>query len=165
MIARVYKVLATVADPVAVSVGTDASSYADVLPENVAHVRDRFTQAGPLAGLEAGFRAFQSDWVLVVACDMPHVTADGMHALLRARAASVEAIVGRSSDGRLHPLFACYRRERVRAVAQACLSEQAYALHALLDRLAVQEVAVSARTVHNVNRPQDLKAGPHGGSA
>ena len=72
MIARVHEALATVAHPVVVSVGTGDASYADVLPDDVTHVRDRHADAGPLAGLDAGFRALSSAWVLVAACDMPH---------------------------------------------------------------------------------------------
>jgi molybdopterin-guanine dinucleotide biosynthesis protein A len=94
--------------------------------------------------------------VLVAACDMPHVTPDGFRALLRFRDEQVDAIVGRTDDDRLHPLFACYRRERALAAARACLAAKERALHALLDRLAVRDVAVPARLVHNVNRPKDL---------
>lgn len=156
MIARVYDALAEVADPVVVSVGAGAASYTDVLPGDVPHVRDRYADAGPLAGLDAGFRAVQSPWVLVAACDMPHVTPDGFRTLLRFRDEHIDAIVGRTSDDRLHPLFACYRRERTLDAIQVCLSEEQYALHALLDRIAVRDVEVSCYVVHNVNRPQDL---------
>jgi molybdopterin-guanine dinucleotide biosynthesis protein A len=158
MIARVHSALAAVADPVVVSVGTTGASYADVLPSDIVHVRDRHADAGPLAGLDAGFRAVRSDWVLVAACDMPHVTPDGFCTLLRGRHEAVDAVVGCSDEGRLHPLFACYRRERTLDAVQACLSEEAYALFALLDRLAVRDVEVPSDVVHNVNRPQDLDA-------
>lgn len=156
MIAHVYAALATVADPVVVSVGMGDASYADVLPDGTQHVHDRHNDAGPLAGLDAGFRALSSVWVLVVACDMPYVTPDSFRALLRGRDESMDAVVGRSDDGRLHPLFACYRRAPTLDALQACLSEEAYAVFALLDRLAVREVTVSSRIVHNVNRPHDL---------
>lgn len=156
MIVRVYSALAAVATPVMVSVGAGTASYADVLPGDVPHVRDRHADAGPLAGLDAGLRVLRSRWVLVAACDMPHVTPDGFRALLRFRDEQVDAIVGRTDDDRLHPLFACYRRERALAAARACLAAKERALHALLDRLAVRDVAVPARLVHNVNRPKDL---------
>ncbi len=156
MIARVYGALAAVADSVIVSIGADDASYADVLPEGITHVRDRHVGAGPLAGLEAGFRALSAAWVLVAACDMPHATPDGFRILLTARDDAVDAIVARSEDDRSHPLFACYRRERTLDAARACLSGEEYAMLALRDRLAVREVALSSRIVHNVNRPQDL---------
>jgi molybdopterin-guanine dinucleotide biosynthesis protein A len=127
-----------------------------VLPADVAHVPDRRADAGPLAGLDAGFRAVRSTWVLVAACDMPHVTPDGFRTLLRARGESVDAIVGRSDDGHRHPLFACYRHEPALQAIQHCLAENTYALHAWLDRLTVHDVTIPSRIVHNVNRPQDL---------
>jgi len=156
MIRRVHHALTAVARPIVVSVGTAETSYADVLPADVAHVPDRRANAGPLAGLDAGFRAVRSTWVLVAACDMPYVTPDGFRTLLHARSESADAIVGRSDDGHRHPLFACYRRARTLEAVHICLSAQAYALHALLDRLDVRDVAVPSRMVHNVNRPQDL---------
>ena len=156
MIVRVYGALATVAAPVIVSVDAAGASYADVLPVDVEHVHDRHKDAGPLAGLDAGFRALSSTWVLVAACDMPHVTPDGFHVLLRARDKAADAIVARSEDGRWHPLFACYRRERTLQAVQRGLSENEYALHVLLDRLTVREVAIPSGIVHNVNRPHDL---------
>lgn len=156
MITRVHDALAAVAAPIVVSIGPTDASYADVLPADVEHVRDRHADAGPLAGLEAGFRAVSSAWVLVAACDMPHVTPDGFRTLLQARSAAADALVGRSDDGRWHPLFACYRRAPTQQAVQRCLSGGDHALHALLDRLAVHPVAIPSRTVHNVNRPQDL---------
>jgi len=156
IIARVHGALAVVATPVIVSVGQSDASYADVLPDNVEHVYDRQPDAGPLAGLDAGFRALAPNWVLVAACDMPHVTPDGFRVLLHARDDAADAIVGRSEDDRWHPLFACYRRGRTLDAIQRSLSENDYALHALLDQLAVRQVTVPPRIVHNVNRPEDL---------
>lgn len=156
MIARVYAALAPVANPVVVSVGLGDASYADVLPDGIQHVHDRHSDGGPLAGLDAGFRALSSAWVLVAACDMPYATPDGFRTLLHARDAPAHAIVARSADGRRHPLFACYRRTRALDAIQHGIAENSYALHALLDRLAVREVAVPSRIVHNVNRPHDL---------
>lgn len=158
MITRVHNALAAVTNHVVVSVDAADTSYADVLPEGTQYVHDQHENAGPLAGLDAGFRALSADWVLVAACDMPHVTPDGFRALLRGRDESMDAVVGRSDDGRLHPLFACYRRAPTLDAIRACLSEEAYAVFALLDRLAVRAVAVSSHIVHNVNRPKDLDA-------
>ncbi len=156
MIARVYDALGEVADPVVVSVGAGAAFYTDVLPSGVPHVRDRYADAGPLAGLDAGFRWLRAPWVLVAACDMPHVTPDGFRTLLRFRDEHTDAIVGRTRDDRLHPLFACYRRGRVLEAVEGCLSAKKLALHAMLERLAVRAVAIPSRIIHNVNRPEDL---------
>lgn len=156
MIARVYSALAAVANPVVVSVGMSDASYADVLPEDIEHVHDRHADAGPLAGLDAGFHALDSVWVLVAACDMPYVTADGFRSLLPAHSEPADAIVGGSPDGQRHPLFACYRRTPTLQAIDQCLLGNTYALHALLDRLAVREVPVSSRIVRNVNHPHDL---------
>ncbi len=157
MIRRVYEALHAVAVPVLVSVGAEEPSYADVLPADVRHVTDRHSAAGPLAGLEAGLRTVETPWVLVVACDLPNVTPEGVRTLLSARAPDVDAVVARTPDERWHPLFAGYRREPVLEAVKARLDAEEYALHSLLDRLTVRQVEVSSHLVHNVNRPSDLE--------
>src|SRR5665213_853709 len=52
---------------------------------NVRFIPDRVTGCGPLGGLDAALAAAQSDVLVVVACDMPFVTA----ALLRHLQASI----------------------------------------------------------------------------
>lgn len=156
MIRRVYLALSAVADPVIISVGAEGTSYADVLPVHVRHVEDREVNAGPLAGLQAGFQAVQAPWLLVASCDLPNVTPDGFRTLLSARRPDIDAVVARTPDDRWHPLFAAYRREPTQTAVEACLEEKSYALHALLDRMRVQEVQVSPSLVHNVNRQSDI---------
>ena len=155
LIARVYRALSATVCPVVVSIGADEPTYADVLPADVRYVRDRHADAGPMAGLSAGFEALDASWVLVAACDMPNVRPDGFDVLLDARSKMVDAVVGRA-EGWLHPLFAAYRRGPTLAAVQAALAEETYALHALLDRLRVREVEVPSALVHNVNRQADL---------
>lgn len=156
MILHVYEALCAVADSVTVSVGAEGTSYTNVLPADVRHVEDRVLNAGPIAGLQAGFLAVQAPWVLVAACDLPNVTPNGFRMLLSARRSEVDAVVVRTPDDRWHPLFAGYRREPTLRAVEACLEEEAYALHALLDRVTVREVQVPSHLVHNVNRRSDL---------
>lgn len=156
MLRRVYEALDAVAESVVVSVGAEGTSYADVLPSDVRHVQDRRPDAGPLSGLEAGFQALEFPWVLVAACDLPNVTAEGFQTLLSRCGPDVDAVVARTPDDQWHPLFAAYRREPTLAAVVACLDDGEYALHALLDRLSVRAVSVSPTLVHNVNRPSDL---------
>lgn len=155
MVARVHAALAAVTAEVLLSVRTGDDPYG--LPVRV--VRDPVPGAGPLAGLVAGLRACRTDWLLVVACDMPLVTPAALAALAGACAPGVQAVVA-EAGGRRHPLCAVYHRA-VRPHAEAHLAAGRLALHALLDVLdPVRIVPLPEAAVHNVNRPDDLPPDP-----
>ena len=66
---------------------------------------------GPLAGIAAALAATQSVWNLVVACDLPYLSAEWLDWLLsRALRSSGEAVVPQTKQG-IEPLAAVYRRE------------------------------------------------------
>jgi molybdopterin-guanine dinucleotide biosynthesis protein A len=77
-------------------------------------VADVYPQWGALGGLHAALSACKSEWAVVVACDLPFVTAALFKYLVSLRA-DHEAVVPLQSDGRPQPLAALYR-------IQPCLS-------------------------------------------
>jgi molybdopterin-guanine dinucleotide biosynthesis protein A len=66
---------------------------------------------GPLAGIATALAATQSRWNLIVACDLPYLSAEWLAWLLsRALRSRSEAVVPRTEHG-IEPLAAVYRRE------------------------------------------------------
>ena len=114
-----------------------------------------------LRGLVSGLGAATRDRVLVVATDLPFLTADLVLALVACPEA--DAVVPRV-DGRLHPLCALYRREPVLAAARARLEAGQLALHGLLDAVdtrvlseeAIRQVDPEGMALVNVNTPEEL---------
>jgi molybdopterin-guanine dinucleotide biosynthesis protein A len=146
---------------VLVAARDDAAPFARLAPA-LAVVLDRGHDLGPLAGLEAALRATTTDWVLVVACDMPHLDP----ALLRRIAdAALSAPSGTLAvvptvEGRAQPLHAAYHRDAVRLVA-AALDARALRLMDLvraLDPLWL-DLAPSA-SFANWNTPEDAGEAP-----
>ena len=86
----------------------------------------------PLRGLTGALEAAEGERVLVVAGDLPLVTADLLLALFAWPEA--DAVVPRTDDG-AHPLCAIYRREAVLPVARSRLAAGDLKLHDLLDVL------------------------------
>lgn len=120
-------------------------------------IADRRPCAGPLAGIEAALSVTAAPWNLVVACDMPSVTADFLAALLAgAERSPGDCLVPATPSGRLEPLCAVYHRRCLEPFARA------------LDRgvRAVVEALALVRTTHlafdndtwaaNLNDPGDL---------
>jgi len=75
-------------------------------------IADLYPGQGPLGGVITALRASQADWNLILACDMPLVPVDFLHALLAAAESSgVSCLAACSAPGRLEPLCAVWRRE------------------------------------------------------
>jgi molybdopterin-guanine dinucleotide biosynthesis protein A len=71
-------------------------------------VADVYPKWGALGGLHAALTACSSDWAIVVACDLPFVTAE-LFKQLASLSADYDAVVPLQPDGRPQPLAALYR--------------------------------------------------------
>jgi molybdenum cofactor guanylyltransferase len=100
-------------------------------------VHDRVSNRGPLAGLDAAFSRARHDVVVIVACDMPFVSAP-LLAHLVALTEGADAAVPLTARG-YHPLCAAYARS-CHASVERRLAEGRLAVAALLDDLRVRSV-------------------------
>ena len=71
---------------------------------------DVYPAWGALGGLHAALAACRSEWAIVVACDLPFVTAELFYYLASLRD-GCDAVVPLQSDGRPQPLSSLYRIE------------------------------------------------------
>ena len=101
-------------------------------PAGAREAPDRRTDAGPLAGIEAGLLEARMPYVYVVACDMPRASVR-LAELLLARCAGRDAAVPRI-DGRAQPTCAVYARAAAPPIG-AYLDGGARRATAALDRL------------------------------
>lgn len=120
--------------------------------------------AGPvcaLRGLVGALEAARSDRVVVVATDLPLLSADLLLALTAWP--ECDAVVPSDAQGD-HPLCAIYRREPCAAVARAHLAEERLALGKLLAAVDTERVSLdllgladlAGEPLVNVNTPEDL---------
>ena len=108
---RQMAALAEVTDDVMLVVGEQTTPPR----ADVRIVRDRVTASGPLGGLDAALAAARHDALVLLACDMPFVTARFLAHLL-ALTAGADAVVPRTERG-YHPLCAAYTRACQPAIA------------------------------------------------
>jgi molybdenum cofactor guanylyltransferase len=97
-------------------------------------VSDHYPGKGPLAGIHAGLLATSSEVNLVVACDMPFVSA-GLGTILVENIREYDAVVP-IIGGTKHPLFAVYRKKIVEEI-KSCLENNSLRMIHLLDNLNV----------------------------
>jgi len=124
-------------------------------------IADRVTGVGPLGGLDAALAASGRDHVMIIAGDMPYVSAQ-LVAHLTSLGPDADAVVPRTERG-YHPLCAVYARSCESVVARR-LAARAFAMKDLLDELKVRVVDRSElaafgdpdRLLANVNTPADL---------
>ncbi|MBB2929997.1 molybdenum cofactor guanylyltransferase MobA [Paraburkholderia silvatlantica] len=116
---------------------------------------------GPLAGLLAGLRAAQTEWLLTAPCDSPWLPADLAerltHAALSARADIVTATTTNAAgEVSLHPVFALVRTSLADDLAAfLCAGERK--VRAWYARHTAAEVAFAdERAFYNINSLQEL---------
>jgi molybdenum cofactor guanylyltransferase len=149
-------VLATVAEDILIVGGENAGPFH--VPVRL--VPDRQPGRGPLAGIETALSEARHEIVVVLACDMPGITARLLSELL-ARIDAADAVVPRTESG-YHPLCAVYRRACLPVVTRN-LAEGRLAVKGIFDEVRVCELrgpALAAagdpgRLLANVNTPTD----------
>lgn len=86
------------------------------LHKKIKMVQDIYPGLGPLSGIHAGLLASKAEYNVVVACDMPFVSAQ-LAQLLVKKSPGYQAVVPRF-NGMRQPLFAVYHKSMVEKIEQ-----------------------------------------------
>ncbi|WP_092693554.1 molybdenum cofactor guanylyltransferase [Halorientalis regularis] len=167
MLRRVADRLAPVIDRLVVNCRPDQrGSIAAALAgydHSVTVAEDDDPDRGPMTGILTGLRAVETEFAVVVACDMPFV-APALVEYLAERAQGHDAAVPRV-DGRDQPLQAVYRTEATVAACEAALARDQRAVFAALNDLdwvfvpeGEIETHATLDSLRNVNTRADLRA-------
>jgi molybdopterin-guanine dinucleotide biosynthesis protein A len=112
---------------------------------------------GPLGGIYTALKISTTDWNVVVACDMPGISAPVLTSLLdraaRTRARCVTAV---GNGGEPEPLCAVYHRDCLPVLASA-LRDKRLKMKDLVKELDVEAQVVEPGTLANVNTPTEWK--------
>jgi len=130
-------------------------------PQRYAHlglpvIADLRPGCGPLGGILTALASTAADWNLIVACDLPALSADVLKTLIAAAEASdADCLAPQSSPGYLEPLCAVYHR-RARDEIESALQAGVRKVHDALARLRVRAWDASgAAWLENRNSPED----------
>ena len=121
-------------------------------------VPDKIENCGPLGGLYTALSITQTDWNILVACDMPHVTAAFLKQLIEAAEASGADCLVPETGGKLDPLCAVYHR-RVAPAAESAIHRKLLKMQDFISTLRTSRWPVpDPRPLHNVNTPAEWTA-------
>jgi len=122
LLRRIVRIVSTVVQPVVVA--RRRGQTVPELPAGVLVVEDAVEDAGPLAGIAAGFAALADtcEAAFVCSCDHPLLVPQFVRALI-AFLGDAPGVVP-SHEGREHPLLAVYRLETAAVVAEMLAAGQ-----------------------------------------
>jgi len=123
---------------------------------------DDVPDVGPLGGILTALRHAETEWIFVVACDMPFLNADLIREMATL-AGQFDAVAPKIGN-QFEPLHAVYHR-RVLAAVESKIASRDYSVHGLLQSVRVQVLSESDLGRHpqwhtffqNVNNPADLE--------
>ena len=111
---------------------------------------------GPLAGIHAAFLASSAELLLVLPCDVPLMPQDLLQQLQAALTdATVDAVVAKTADGRVHPTI-CLLRRSAMASLQAHLSSGRLKMLDWLASINTRQVSFADEVFPNLNTADDL---------
>jgi molybdopterin-guanine dinucleotide biosynthesis protein A len=168
LIARAVRALSPVSSEVVLSCGREPK-YSEL---GLRLVLDSEPDVGPLAGIAASLDACDSDWLAVLACDLPHVVAAVPRALLARASSEGLDVCTLSSAGQVEPLIAVYRRTCLAPIREAmslglrrvdsfhtCVGSDGRSLS--VGTLDVSELSAAVRSLDvtmNLNTPEQFAA-------
>jgi molybdopterin-guanine dinucleotide biosynthesis protein A len=126
-------------------------------------IHEDYSGSGPLSGIEAALRHSPFALNLIVACDMPFLTAEFLRGLAEAAVvAGADVCATVNAGGEPEPLCAVYHRRTLREVRRA-LEEGRWKARDLLGQWRMEGRVEAwkcddAKIVTNTNRPEDWDA-------
>jgi molybdopterin-guanine dinucleotide biosynthesis protein A len=119
-------------------------------------IEDILPGHGPLSGIHAALTVSNADWNLIVACDMPELTAEFLTLLVeRARSGCAHAVLPVGPAGLPEPLCAVYNLRAADAIARALERN----IRKVTDELAGLELDLwriaDSRHFYNLNTPEE----------
>ena len=117
--------------------------------------RDKVPACGPLGGIYTALSVSPADWNLVVACDMPGISAPALQGLIDPEAKpGCNCVMAVGPSGEPEPLCAVYHRHCLPVLARA-IREKRFNMRDLVPELEAELRPLDAASLANVNTPSE----------
>ncbi len=133
-----------------VVLNSNQKHFIEKLPREISYIFDVHENRGALGGIYAALKDCETDFAIILACDMPFVISKTIENLTKiALSENFAAIVPRQTDGRLQPLCAVYR-------VKDCLFNA--------EKLLSKDISVSMRDFLEIIESKIIEAGDLSGN-
>lgn len=165
-LARAVKTLSSICESrVKIALNKAQTNFIERLPNRVSHIFDIYENRGALGGIHAALDDCRSEWMIILAVDLPLVSCEAIENLARIGCSAKDsaAIVPTQTDGRPQPLCAVYRAENCLPKLENLLNKNASApvknfLEIVPTRFIRQgELSKDENLFFNVNHPSDYQ--------
>jgi molybdopterin-guanine dinucleotide biosynthesis protein A len=117
--------------------------------------RDKVPGCGPLGGIYTALSISQADWNLVVACDMPGISAEALRGLVDSQAQlDRDSVMAVGPGGEPEPLCAVYHR-RCLPVLERAIRNKRFKMRDLVPELRAELRSLDQAALANVNTPEE----------
>ncbi len=158
MLKRVYQVANKCAEKVYI-ITPWPEKYQPILPTECEWLTE-LKNEGPLVGLAQGLAQINSDWILLLGCDLPLLNSDIIQnwaTQLNQLSPEILALVPKKSQG-WEPLCGFYRQQ-IKIELQKIIDRGDCSFQKLLAQIPVQPLSIDSQTakmLFNCNTPSDL---------
>lgn len=124
-------------------------------------VTDTRPGCGPIGGICAALKVCQSDFMLVVSCDLPHFTHEFAAFLCTCASPEYDAIVPVTRDGRTHPLCGLYHKRTIKSFEKQ-IDKGHYRMIDTLNLLHIKQIFLADSMypdvlLRNINTPEEYE--------
>ena len=127
--------------------------------------KDTVPKCGPLGGVYTALKATKASAVLFLACDMPFVSVEILHQMLRRFELSNQSLFVQTSEGAGFPFVL---RKDVSPVVKEQVKRREFSIQKLARRLKAKRMKVPPKwrlQLLNINTPEDYRFSVQSGSA
>jgi len=121
-------------------------------------IQDTHLVQCPMNGISTALAAAKSDWIFILACDMPLVDSNTINFLYDKFDISKKALIPKL-DGKLQPLCGFYNRSILKHLNLA-IKKKEYSLFKVLNNLDIAKIAIPSDLklqFLNINYPKDIE--------
>ena len=129
----------------------------DITAKGAGTVREQPAFGGPVSGLAAAMKQVETDWLMLLACDLPHarllchLLTESFHSIT----SDFDGLVA-LTDFRIQWLAGIYRRSSLQRELERIRDPQGMALKELFGNMKLREVQDPEGFARDIDTPEDL---------
>ena len=133
------------------------SSKGDKFSKNLYIIEDKISNiSSPMVALEAILSSIEGEAVFIVGVDMPFISKDVIHTLIKQYKNSHKVVIAHSPNG-LEPLCGIYPKS-ILNIVKNLIDKNEHRLHTLLSIVDIEIVKFKDKDIFlNINRPSDYQ--------